>query len=220
MTAWTLAAEGFIGEAASLTVEELAKRARTVRDMLDPVGAEERFDRRYEARSFRMWIDADGQHHGRIAFDDEMGLWVRALLDAALRPRRGGPRFVTDDERAAAEDLIADPRTNEQLEYDLLMDLLRAGALATAPDVFGARQPGVRMLVVKDAVGPRDAFGRLLAVGHAEDGGDTLPGSVIDRALCAARLRGGHSRSTRQPARPRSRTTPLHRAATDGARRA
>jgi hypothetical protein len=180
-----LAAEGLIAEAASLPVEELAKRARTVRDTLDPVGCEERFARRFEARSFRMWIDRDGQHRSQIAFDDEMGVWVRALRDAALRPRLGGPRFVTDDEHTAAEDLIADPRTNEQLEYDLIMDVLRAGALATAPDVFGARQPGVRMLVVKDAVGGRDAFGRLLAVGHAEDGGESLPGSVIDRALCA-----------------------------------
>ena len=106
------------------------------------------------------------------------------LLDAALRPRRGGPRFVSDDERHAARELLDDPRSNEQLEYDLLMDLLRAGALASAKDVFGARQPGVRMVVIKDAVGPRDAFGRLLAVGHAEDGGDALPGSIIDRALC------------------------------------
>lgn len=182
--AWSLAAEGFIAEASSLTVEELARRARTVRDMLDPAGAEERFARRYESRSVRRWVDADGQHHARIDFDDEMAIWVGSVLDAALRPRRGGPRFVVADEKAAAADLAADVRSNEQLEYDLLMDLLRAGSLAHAADVFGARQPGVRMVVVKDLVGPRDAFGRLLAAGHAEDGGSVLPGSVIDRALC------------------------------------
>jgi len=182
--AWSLAAEGFIAEASSLTVEELARRARTVRDMLDPVGAEDRFARRYESRSVRRWVDADGQHHARIDFDDEMAIWVGSVLDAALRPRRGGPRFVTAEEKTAADELATDPRSNEQLEYDLLMDLIRAGSLATAPDVFGARQPGVRMIVVKDLVGPRDAFGRLLAAGHAEDGGDALPGSVIDRTLC------------------------------------
>lgn len=182
--AWMLAAECLIEEAPAITVEELAMRARTMRDLLDPVGAEERYQRRFEKRSFRMWVDAEGQHRAHIAFDDEMALWVRSLRDAALRPRRGGPRFITDEERAAADELIADPRTNEQLEYDLLMDVLRAGALADAKDVFGARQPGVRMIVVKDAAGPRDAFGRLVAVGHAEDGGDPLPGSVIDRNLC------------------------------------
>lgn len=182
--AWSLAAEGLIGEAASMPAEELAKRARTVRDLLDPVGAEERYAHRYDNRSFRRWIDADGQHRASIAFDDEMGLWVQTMLDAALRPRRGGPRFVTEDERQQADELIADPRTNDQLAYDLVVDVLRAGALADASDVFGARQPGVRMVIVKDAIGPRDPFGRLLATGHAEDSGASLPGSVIDRNLC------------------------------------
>ncbi|MEV5071131.1 DUF222 domain-containing protein [Microbacterium sp. LMI12-1-1.1] len=182
--AWTLAAEALAAEASGQPVEELAKRARTMRDMLDPVGAEERYGRRFENRGFRMWIDADGQERGTIAFDDEMGAFVRSVLAAGLRPRRGGPRFMTDEERAAAESLIEDPRTNDQLAYDLLMDMTRAGALAEAKRVFGSRQPGVRMVVVKDA-GPRDAFGRPVAVGHDMDGGCALPGSVIDRNACA-----------------------------------
>jgi hypothetical protein len=179
-----LAAEGLMREAPSMSVEELIKRARAVRDVLDPVGAQQRYSRRFENRRYRMWIDADGQHRGDIAFDDEMALYVQAALNAGLRPRRGGPRFMTDEERAAAEDLVDDPRTNEQLAYDLLVDLIRAGALALVKDVFGAREPGVRMLVVKDGR-PRDAFGRLLSVGHAEEGGCTLPGPVIDRNACA-----------------------------------
>ncbi|MBN9185321.1 MAG: ATP-binding cassette domain-containing protein, partial [Microbacterium sp.] len=173
-----------LAEAGSLAVEELAKRSRTMRDLLDPTGAESRSARRYQGREFRMWIDAEGQHRARIAFDDEMALWLRTVRDSALRPRRGGPRFVIADDRAAADELARDPRSNEQLEYDLVMDLIRAGALASHEDVFGARQPGVRMIVVKDVVGPRDPLGRLLAVGHAEDGGDALAGSIIDRALC------------------------------------
>ncbi|HEY6800498.1 MAG TPA: DUF222 domain-containing protein [Agromyces sp.] len=183
--AWSLAALDLIDEAGSLAPEQLAKRARIVRDLLDPVGAEERFAKRFESRSYRMWVDADGQRRGNIAFDDEMGLWMQSMFDAALRPRRGGPRFVSDEERRQAEELIADPRTNEQLAYDLLVDVLRAGALAEAPDVFGVRQPGVRMVVVKDSVGPRDPLGRLLAVGHAEEDGTVLAGSTVDRNLCA-----------------------------------
>lgn len=185
---WSVAATQLSNEAPTMTVEDLAVRARALRDALDPVGAEERYARRYENRSFRMWIDRDGQHRGSLAFDDETALWVRSIRDAALRPRRGGPRFMTDEERAQAAELVDDPRTNEQLQYDLLMSTLQAGALAEAKDVFGARQPGVRMIVVKDAdhddVGPRDAFGRLLTVGFAEDGGQALPGSIIDRNLC------------------------------------
>lgn len=181
---WAIAAEQLIVESHGIAVEELLKRARIVRDVLDPVGAEERFAKRYEARSFRTWVDGDGQHHGHIIFDDEMAAWVRSINDAALRPRRGGPRFIDAAEQASATALTDDARSNEQLAYDLMLDLLRAGALADSASVFGVRQPGVRMIVVKDAIGPRDAFGRLLAVGHLEDGGDPIPGSVLDRNLC------------------------------------
>nr|WP_274637695.1 HNH endonuclease signature motif containing protein [Microbacterium bovistercoris] len=182
--AWLLAAEQLLRESAEYSVEELRRRARQVRDSLDESGAQERFDQRFDARSLRTWRDAEGRHQGHIVFDDEMGAWVDSILAAGLRPRRGGPRFMTDEERAASQDLIEDPRTNDQLAYDLLMGVLRAGSLASAEDVFGARQPGVRLVAVKDLIGPRDAFGRLTTVAHLEDGGDVLPGSMIDRALC------------------------------------
>lgn len=181
---WALAAEQLLAVASSTPVEELAAQARTVRDLLDPTGAEERFAARYERRSFRTWVDADGVSHGHLVFDDEMAAWVRSITDSALRPRRGGPRFVADDERAQAAALIDDSRTNDQLAYDLIVDVLRAGALASHEDVFGARQPGVRLVTVKDQTRLRDMFGRLLAVGHVEDGGVAVPGSVIDRGLC------------------------------------
>jgi len=131
-----------------------------------------------------VWTDAEGVHRGRIVFDDEMGAWVQAMRDAALRPRRGGPRFVDAADQVDADAVERDTRTNEQLTYDLVMDVWRAGALARADDVFGARQPGVRMIVVAHAVGPRDAFGRLTAIGHVEDGGDALAGSIVDRNIC------------------------------------
>lgn len=182
---WRIAAEQLVDEAHEMSAEELAQRARQVRDTLDAEGVQERFRRRYEARSFRTWTDADGGHHARIDFDDEMAAWVQHVRDAALRPRRGGPRFSDASEKGAAKNLVDDPRTNDQLSYDLVMGLFRAGALANAADVFGARQPGVRMIVIKDSVGPRDPFGRMLATGHLEDRGDALPGEVIDRALCS-----------------------------------
>ena len=181
---WALAATQLIAEADGVEVEELVRRARQVRDALDPVGTERRAAQRFEARSFRKWTDANGARHAHINFDDESAAFWDAVIDSALRPRRGGPRFISDDERAAAAELVADTRTNEQLAYDLVSDVFRAGALASASDVFGARQPGVRMIVVKDAIGPRDAFGRLIVTGHLEDGGDALAGSVIDRAVC------------------------------------
>lgn len=180
--AWGRAAEGLADEADQWTVEQLTGQARTLRDMLDPAGAEERFARRFERRSFRIWTDGEGFSRGSMTFDDEMGPWVRSVLDAALRPRRGGPRFMTAAERAESEALVEDDRSNEQLSYDVLVDVLRAGALATAKDVFGAREPGVRLIVTQ---AEPDALGRHGATGIVEDGGSALPGSVVDRAHCA-----------------------------------
>lgn len=181
---WSLAAAQLVAEAADMAVEELARRARQVRDTLDPQGVQERFERSYAARSWRSWRNTDGQHHTHIISDDETAAWLDSIRDAAMRPRRGGPRFMTDEERAAASVLVDDPRTNDQIAYDLFMDILRAGALANAADVYGARQPGIRIVTVDGAVGVRDAFGRMLATGHLEDRGDALPGSVVDRNLC------------------------------------
>ena len=180
---WTLAVEQLIVEAPARTPEELRNAARTIRDRLDPEGALRRFDERFERRSFRMYTDADGRRHANIAFDDEGAAWVQTIVDSALRPRRGGPRFVDAAERSRAEELSADPRTNDQLAYDLILDVLRAGALADAKAVFGTRQAGVRLVQVIDtdaAVDEPTAAARA----YTEDGHTTLPGSIAEQHAC------------------------------------
>jgi hypothetical protein len=172
--AWSLAAGHLAEEAPVRTVEELAQQARTIRDRLDPEGAGRRFQERYEQRAFHTWCDADGAKHARIDFDDESYEWVRSIVDAAMRPRRGGPRFVDPDEKKSAEALVDDPRSNEQLTYDLLIDLLRAGSMADAETVFGTRQAGIRLVHVQD-----DTNG-----GHTEDGLTHLPSTVIEQRIC------------------------------------
>ncbi len=186
--AWKAAAAQLICEAAGCRVEDLTARARTVRDLVDPAGAEERFTARLQKRSYRGWMDQDGLRHGRIVYDDEMGSWLEGVFATALSPRRGGPRFTTGDGKEAADALVDDPRTNEQLAYDLLVDLLRAGALANAKDVYGAKEAGVRLVTMRDTVtgdtARRDAFGRLVAVACTDDGRLALPGAALERALC------------------------------------
>lgn len=171
--AWRLAAQQLVDEAPARTVEELGQQARTIRDRLDPDGAARRFRERFEQRSFRTWIDADGGKHARIDFDDEAYEWVRSIVDAAMRPRRGGPRFVDPEEKNAAAELVDDPRSNDQLTYDLILDVLRAGALAEPATVFGTRQAGVRLVRVRAESG-----------GHTEDGLVHLPAAVIDQRVC------------------------------------
>ena len=176
--AWTQAAEQLIDEAGRRTVEELGAAARTVRDLLDTDGAEARFAARYEKRSFRTWFDQDGVRRASIAFDDEGGAFLDTIFAAALRPRRGGPRFVDAEEKASAADLVADPRTNDQLSYDLLLDLIRAGALADPTAVFGTRQAGLRLVQVIDPTGA------LTPVAVTEDGLHTVPAAVAERRIC------------------------------------
>ncbi len=153
--AWQAAAEQLIDEAADRTVEDLRRDARICRDLLDEAGAARRFEQRYEARSFRMWTDENGIRHAHIVFDDLGGEWAATVTGSALRPRRGGPRFVDPDEAAAAKQLADDPRTNDQLAYDLIMATLRAGALADAED--RVRSPPARDSARRD---PRDSRGR------------------------------------------------------------
>ena len=184
--AWSLATEQLVVEARHRTVEELRIAARTIRDRLDPEGAERRFLERHAARSFRMWTDQDGRHHGALIFDDEGYLWVKTITDAALRPRRGGPRFVDEDEKAAAGELVDDPRTNDQLAYDLLLDLLSTGSVADAAGVFGVKQAGLRIVHVVDDQTANDASRPSLPTGatHSEDGLIALPDAAAEQLLC------------------------------------
>ncbi len=201
--AWQLAAEQLVDFAGEVTVEQLGAHARSLRDLLDPEGANARYLARYEQRSFRMWTDGQGLTHGRFVFDDESAEWVRSIIDAALRPRRGGPRFVSESERADAERLRRDSRTNEQLAHDLLLDVLKAGSVADAASVFGARQAGVRVVTVV----PREEFlaGRRNdgswvaatgepvqaaerrasgAVARFQESGVTVPGGIAEKTRC------------------------------------
>ena len=179
---WALAATELIVEAPHRTVEELGRTARSVRDQLDPEGVARRFEERFQGRSFRMWTDQDGIQRGSFCFDDHAAAWVRTILDTAMRPRRGGPRFVDPTEKAAAEDLAADPRSNDQLAYDLMIDVLRAGALADAKTVFGTKQAGIRVVITADA-NTKAAEGRA-AVGLVEDDLTVLPGWLVSQQEC------------------------------------
>ncbi|WP_175985038.1 HNH endonuclease signature motif containing protein [Microbacterium tenebrionis] len=176
--AWSQAAEQLVGEVSERTVEELWQAARTVRDLLDPEGAEARYLARFDDRSFRTYRGQDGQKRASMVFEDDGDLFVETMMAAALRPRRGGPRFVDPDEKAQAASLADDPRTTDQLAYDLLMDVIRAGALADAESVFGARQPGVRLVQVIDADGAP------ATVAHSEDGLVSIPGAAVAQHIC------------------------------------
>ena len=187
--AWRTAATMLIVEASDRGVEDLACAARLARDSLDPIGVQLRFDERFERRSFRSWVDQDGQHHARIVFDDEAAVWVRTILNASLRPRRG-PRFVDPASRVADGDSVSDDtRTTEQLQYDTLLAVLPTGAAADPTQAFGDRQPGVRIIVPAQShagMGATEAGVGVAGAAYAEETGQALPDDVVDRYLCDA----------------------------------
>lgn len=186
-SAWATAVEVLVDEAGALPVEDLRAAARTARDRLDPVGVTVRFEERFAARSFRTWIDDHGQHHGRFVLDDDAAVWVHTILNAALRPRRG-PRFVGSAAVGKADAAAADERSNEQLQYDTLLAVLRAGANVDPDQAFGDKQPGVRILVDASAFAEAHVAGqmRVVGVGHYEDGGAAVPGGLVEKYLCDA----------------------------------
>lgn len=180
--AWRLATEQLVEYAAEVPVEELAKQARAVRDLLDPEGATARYLARHEARAFTMWTDRDGLTHGRFVFDDESAEWIRGIVNTALRPRRGGPRFVTAQEQARADALRQDPRTNEQLAHDLLVDVLKAGSIADAAAVFGVRQAGIK--IVQVVTRDDSLAGETVAATYLQEGGAIVPEGVGSQHRC------------------------------------
>lgn len=144
------AAEEIVAEASGVHADELGRRARQLRDEIDPDGVRIRWDQRYQNRSWRFGRNADGVRTAWVQFDEESAAWADAIVGAAMRPRRGGPRFVDPAEAERAEKLRRDSRTNDQLVFDLMMDLLKAGAEADPTLAFGSRQPGVRVVVTQE----------------------------------------------------------------------
>jgi len=69
------------------------------------------------------------------------------------------------------------------------MDIFRAGALASVEDVYGSKEAGVRLVTIKDSItgeaAHRDLLDRLVTTAQSDDGAVVVPGSVLERALCA-----------------------------------
>lgn len=178
-----LAAGELVEEAKSAHVDEIFGLARRKRDEIDPQGVRERWQRRYDNRSWTMRRNQDGQLTAHAVFDDESGVFVTELLDLALSPRRGGPRFVSEDDRRWSNELTTDPRSNEQLALDTVMDVLRSGAEVDASTTLRTHRPAVRVMVTRDDDAPQGvAFG----IGHLEGSVDAVPLSVVETHLCDA----------------------------------
>ncbi|MCY7412973.1 MAG: HNH endonuclease [Salinibacterium sp.] len=165
--------EHLIGRVPSVTLDELRREGRTARDRLDAAGIARREQQRRDHRYLKRWVRDDGMYQGSFLLDPESGQLVFSALDAIAAPRRG-VRFVDAAVQAEAQAVIDDPRTNDQLLADALVDMIRLAVDADPGTLFGNLRPAVRVIVTETALS--------LPVGSNDSVSSTDPASQTDRA--------------------------------------
>jgi hypothetical protein len=139
--------------------DRLFHLAREARDELDAVGIVDRERAAHQARELRLQRMRDGSVRVVWQLDPIEGSVVSELYDRATSPRRGGPRFVADAERAQA--IADDPRSTEQLASDVFFQLVTAGAEVQPSQLLGRGAPAVRVTVTEKQLLARTGRGRL-----------------------------------------------------------
>lgn len=175
------AAQTLADEAATTPVDRLAARARELRDDLDFAGIALREEERRARRYLRLIPQIDGMTRLSGLLDPESAAVLTTAIDNLTSPRRGGPRFVHEEDRARAEGIVADERTTEQLALDGLIEMIDVAVRAPSHKLFGSHRPEVRVLVtlsdLERGVGPAFIEGQServsvhTAIRHACGGG-------------------------------------------------
>ncbi len=163
----------------TVDADRVLRLARDARDELDAAGIAERERQRRSMRAFRRWRRPDGMTRYTWDLDPEGAALIDDVYDKITSPRRGGPRFTAEGERARADAIERDERTVEQLASDSLLELVQL-ALDTDPTaIVGMNRPAVRILVAAKDL--HDGVGR----GWIE--GQEVPVSIptVERHLCA-----------------------------------
>jgi hypothetical protein len=187
----TRAAHQLIAAALTLNADQLYKRARDLRDECDERGIAAREKTRHDQRYVRVGRRPDGMIGGSFLLAPEDGELVLGALEHVLSPRRGGPRFTDPEEAAAAELLIADPRSNDQLAADALVAMVRLAIDADPGTVFGKHRPAVRIIVTESSLQRRGH-------GYLEGSNEPVSFEAVERYLCdtgvlGIRVDDGHS---------------------------
>ena len=174
------AAATLVAEASSLAVEQLAARARELRDLIDEAGVADRERLRQEQRYLRFTPQLDGMVRINGLLDPESAALVTDAFDIVTSPRRGGPRFMNSVERARAKALEEDPRSIEQIMLDAFIEIVHVASTADTGTLFGTRRPAVRLLVAE-----RD-LARRTGAGHLEGQSAAVSIATVERHACEA----------------------------------
>ena len=149
-----------LGEtAATVDADRLFVLARELRDELDAAGIIDRERAARDAREFRLHRLPDGGVRIIWRLDPIEGSVMTEVYDRATSPRRGGPRFVSDEDQA--QRIADDPRTTEQLASDVFYGLVTAGAEVDPSRLLGRGAPAVRVTITERDLIARTGHGRL-----------------------------------------------------------
>jgi hypothetical protein len=167
-----------VREAGTLDADRLYRRARDLRDELDASAIVRREKEQRDLRYFRYSRRPDGMVRGSFLVDALDGGLVTAAFDAVLSPRRGGPRFVSEEQKARDALLESDERTTEQIAADSFVGMIRLAVDADPGTMFGSRRPAVRVVVSERALASRTGAGRL------EDHDESISIETVERLVC------------------------------------
>jgi hypothetical protein len=112
-----------------------------------------------EARGLRLQTMRDGTVRIVWNLDPIDGSVIAELYDRATSPRRGGPRFVTEEEHALR--IADDPRSTQQLASDVFSHLISVGAEVDSSQLLGRGAPAVRVTVTEPQLIARTGHGRV-----------------------------------------------------------
>ncbi|MEO6505405.1 MAG: DUF222 domain-containing protein [Terrimesophilobacter sp.] len=144
---------------AGLSADRLYREAHIARDLIDEAGIPAREAELYELRSLRLRKLGNGMVHATWDLDPEGGSWLTTIIDPLTSPRRGGPRMVDPAEIERARKITDDPRSNEQIASDGLLQLLHAGVNADPTKMFGKILPQVKIVVTQSDLESGTGFG-------------------------------------------------------------
>ena len=176
------AEHALVEDAASMSADLVAVRARVWREALDPDGAEPRDEDLRRRRQF--WI---GQEvNGLSKFGGYADPVNAALLKAALAERSGPnvqPRFLSAEELAVATN-TRDPRTTDQRNFDIVMGLITAGIRSSE-----STRKSMRSLTTVIAVVNKKDLEAGTGVGWLDDVAEPVSVATINELACDAGIR-------------------------------
>jgi hypothetical protein len=174
-----------VAEALREPADNVAVMARAWREALDADGVLPREEKLRNQRSFVLSAEREGMVRFHGAASPIEAAELKAYFSESTAPD-AQPRFLSEEDRARAtadllpgEEIIRDPRTREQRQFDIVMGLLRAGVRST-----GQGSTATVMAVIK-----LDDLENGTGVGWLDNVAEPVSASTVSEMVCDSGFR-------------------------------